>query len=347
MSPDRLSTHNSGVVAGISAFRNADAGIDSARALDYLVQSHKNLPAPGSGHTLDRWRLFASLAAQDLSCAKLFESHADALAILHELGHKHLISDGELWAVWCSEPPSHRLLVSGLALSGPQVTVSGIKAWCSGAALSSNALVSCWDEQDHQYLVALDMKQPGVQVSTEGWHAVGMAATASVDVIFDHARALVVGRADEYLKRPGFMHGAAGIAACWYGAACSIAAAVIRHVRRYGDDCHAMAHLGAMDVALAQAAGLLIQTAHAIDARPLDKSELLVRRARLAVEAAVETVLIRAPRAFGAGPLCKDPRLARQFADLPIFVRQSHAERDLASHATALLAMEDTELWRL
>jgi hypothetical protein len=41
-------------------------------------------------------------------------------------------------------------------------------------------------------------------------------------------------------------------------------------------------------------------------------------------------VLRHAGHALGAGPMCRDPAIARRFADLPVFLRQSHAERDLA-----------------
>ena len=37
-----------------------------------------------------------------------------------------------------------------------------------------------------------------------------------------------------------------------------------------------------------------------------------------------------ASRAFGAAPLCRDSYCARHMADLPVYLRQSHAERDLA-----------------
>jgi hypothetical protein len=50
---------------------------------------------------------------------------------------------------------------------------------------------------------------------------------------------------------------------------------------------------------------------------------------RLSVEASAGLVLGAAGRALGAGPLCKDAALARLYADLPVFMRQSHAERDL------------------
>ncbi|RMU46853.1 hypothetical protein ALP27_04872, partial [Pseudomonas savastanoi pv. glycinea] len=32
-----------------------------------------------------------------------------------------------------------------------------------------------------------------------------------------------------------------------------------------------------------------------------------------------------------AGPYCKDPHFARLITDLPVFLRQSHAEQDLAA----------------
>ena len=33
----------------------------------------------------------------------------------------------------------------------------------------------------------------------------------------------LIGQPNSYLKRPGFWHGAAGVAACWYGAAVRLA----------------------------------------------------------------------------------------------------------------------------
>lgn len=50
-----------------------------------LSAGFADLPAPGQGATLQRWQMLAEVAAADLSLAKLFEGHTDALAILHEL----------------------------------------------------------------------------------------------------------------------------------------------------------------------------------------------------------------------------------------------------------------------
>ena len=47
------------------------------------------------------------------------------------------------------------------------------------------------------------------------------------------------------------------------------------------------------------------------------------------VEAAVDEAITRTGRALGPGPLCQDAQHAQRVADLTIYVRQSHAERDL------------------
>jgi hypothetical protein len=97
-------------------------------------------------------------------------------------------------------------------------------------------------------------------------------------------------------------------------------------------DPHTLAHLGAVDAALAAAEAILTSAAAEVDRDPLDVSgtaELLARRARAVVETAVEEAITRTGRALGPTPLCLDADHARRVADLTVYVRQSHAERDL------------------
>ena len=62
-------------------------GAATAAAFAAAVKSGRlNLPLPGSGRTRERWAALADLAGEDLSLARLAEGHADALAILAELG---------------------------------------------------------------------------------------------------------------------------------------------------------------------------------------------------------------------------------------------------------------------
>jgi hypothetical protein len=53
--------------------------------------------------------------------------------------------------------------------------------------------------------------------------------------------------------------------------------------------------------------------------------------------------MARVGRALGAGPLCHDEAHARRVADLTVYLRQHHAEGDLAELGT--LAAEAGASW--
>ncbi|WP_250532130.1 acyl-CoA dehydrogenase [Caballeronia sp. ATUFL_F1_KS39] len=311
---------------------------ETGRALHALIGAGLDrLPLPGRGNTAERWRALGAVAAFDLSLVKLYEGHTDALAILAELGGPPP-DDGSAWAVWAAEPPSARLLALGDA--GSQiVALDGTKAWCSGAASVTHALVTAWNERDEPVLAAVDLRQNGVKVTGSGWQAVGMEASASVDVRFERVRAQLVGPPRGYLERPGFWQGGAGIAACWFGAASGIAAFVARDTKHRAGP-HKLAHLGAIDTALSATAALLRETAAFIEREPQADAMVPTMRARLAAEHVATLVVERAGRALGAGPLCRDAHFAQLMADLPVFIRQSHAERDEASLAEHVIEEE-------
>lgn len=331
--------------------RSPFATMNLRDTISALIDSHGrsgDIPLPGHGHTAARWQVFATIAAtQGPVATKLFEAHADALAILAEVAGACPSRDTR-WGIWAAEPPDARVRArpapdvdtqtlatrAGIA-HGKPLLLNGRKAWCSGAGGVSHALLTCHGDDEVPVLAAIDMGGPGVTITTDGWHAVGMADTASGDVLLHDCPALQIGGPRAYLERPGFWHGGAGIAACWYGAVLPLAWAVRDTVRRHGD-AHAAAHLGAIDGDLHAAAALVRETAAWIDANPAEDAFVAAMRLRTAVEATVQRVLHRAGNVLGAGPLCRNARLASLYADLPVFLRQSHAERDLAVLGTAV-----------
>ncbi|HDS1680291.1 TPA: acyl-CoA dehydrogenase [Pseudomonas putida] len=301
--------------------------------LPQLIQALKAdhldlLPLPGQGGTLRRWQTLARVAGCDLALAKLYEGHTDALAILAECGAAHRVGEGT-WGVWAAEPPDARARI--VARDGHQVRLAGRKAWCSGALQIDRALITAWADDDQPQLVAIELAQPSQGLSIDRWQAVGMATTASIEVEFDDTPGIAIGRPGQYLSRPGFWHGGAGIAACWYGAAEALADYLRAHCRTPRPDAHADAHLGAVDAALFGARAALRECAAWIDRQPDADASFEVRRTRAQVEQAVEQVISHVGRALGATPFCRNSHFARLSADLPVFLRQSHAERDLAA----------------
>ncbi len=282
-------------------------------------------PLPGAGQTRERWRHLTEAARIDLVGARMLEAHADATAILRELAPSLAPEAGHLWGVWAAEPPAP-IVVARETADG--IVLTGRKLWCSGAHLCTHALVTAHDGE-RRTLYAVALSADGVQPVPDSWHAVGMAKSDSGAVDFVDVPATPVGSPGEYLTRPGFWHGGIGVAACWHGGALALAQTLRDRAR---EDPYRLAHLGAVDAALFAAECVLDSAAEDLDRDPLDRraAQIRARRVRAIIESAATEVLDRVGRALGAGPLCDDAAHAQLVADLTVYLRQSHAERDLA-----------------
>jgi hypothetical protein len=346
-----------------SVLSDFDPSMSSADGLAKLVAlGLDKLPMPGSGATLQRWRALAAVAEHDLSLAKLYEGHTDALAILDELGAASNVPANATWGVWAAEAPQGRAVIE--SHDGEAAVLTGAKCWCSGAASVSHALLTAWHADDgadnastadrsaptrQPQLVRIELRQPGVRVDSQAWQAVGMSQSKSLDVDFRRAHGKLVGRPGDYLSRPGFWQGGAGIAACWYGGASGIAAALRRSTLRQSPahrNPFAMAAMGKVDLYLASTAAMLRDAATWTDVHPTSDARAVALRVRLAAEDCATRVLGEVGRAMGAGPFCRDAKFARAAADLPVFIRQSHAERDYAALGERALTPE-SESWDL
>jgi hypothetical protein len=157
-----------------------------------------------------------------------------------------------------------------------------------------------------------------------------MRNTDTRTVDFDDAAAIQIGAPGAYLTRPGFWIGAIGVAACWYGGLLPLVAVLQRRVEKRGDP-HAAAHLGAVHTAVAGARALLREAAADVDANPERDHAVLAHTVRSATEYAARLSIDRVARATGPDPLAHDAGYAQRVADLAIYIRQHHAERDLAA----------------
>ncbi|MEP6648364.1 MAG: acyl-CoA dehydrogenase family protein [Lapillicoccus sp.] len=311
-------------VTGAEAAHDEHVPVDVSQQVRALVSAP--LPLPGGGQTVTRWDALAAAARQDVVVGRLLEAHADADAILAEVAGRR-VSPRQWWGVWAAEPPAPVVIAERGAHGW---VLSGTKSWCSGAGLCTHALVTVRVGQERP-LFAVDLSHPGVSVDLSGWQPAGMRRSATGAVTFDGVPADPVGSPADYLERPGFWHGGAGVAACWLGGAERVADTLRRAGARFDD--HAAAHLGAVDAVLAAARWSLHAAAAEVDARPQDVHTATIRalRVRAVVEAAAAQTLDRVGRALGATPLATDAAHTTAVADLLVYLRQSHAERDLAA----------------
>ncbi len=293
------------------------------------------LPQPGTGHTRVLWQQLADVAAADLTVARVLEPHLDALAILGQAGAAgHCVpADPErvTWGVYAAEGPGLR--VEATADASGTWRLTGRKPWCSLAGQVDAALVTAWSGPEERRLYAVDLRRPEVTVVDDGsWVARGLSGVVSGPVDLDGAEATPVGPAGWYLTRPGFAWGGLGVAACWFGGAVGLARSLAHQASRRRLDQVGQMHLGAVDALLHTSAASVALAADAVDggAAVGTAGAALALRVRRTVREAAEQTLERTGHALGPGPLATDDAHARRVADLQLYLRQEHAERDEA-----------------
>ncbi len=304
-------------------------------ALEFARDLGGSLPAPARGDTVSLWESLATLGATDLTVARVVEPHLDALAILGEArreGHPLTaeLPDDAVLGVFAAEG-GPRLLATRSASGW---TLSGTKPWCSLADQVSHALVTAWVDERKRGLFVVDLGDPGVQsTGSDEWVARGLTRVRSTGLELTEVPGDPVGGPGWYLDRPGFAWGGIGVAAIWYGGAVSVARRMREGALRREPDQIGLAHLGAVDAALTRARLALLDAAGTADG-PMVGAEVagrLALRVRQLVADTVEEILVRAGHALGPGPLAVEEAHARRVADLGLYVRQHHAERDAAA----------------
>lgn len=295
-------------------------------AIELRKRISQEIPLPGAGDTAMRHRLLFEIGREDLSLARLAEAHWDAVAILRESGKEPKAAC--LYGVWASERPGQML---AFERHGSTLRVDGEKMFCSGASVVDRALVTVGAPQPQLVDVDLRGNAFALRFDDSDWKISAFQETHTSTVTFQEVRVSyedLIGAPGWYLQRPGFWHGACGPAACWAGGAAGLVDYAKEQSR---EDPHTMAHLGAMHASI-WALGSYFDTAgHEIDRAPADREKAitLALSVRHLSEQACTDVLRRLARAYGPHPLAMNEKIARRYQELDVYLRQSHAERDL------------------
>lgn len=269
------------------------------------------------------------MARGNLSLARLAEAHFDALSILAEAGREPV--PGALYGVWASEIP-------GQAVTFADRRIAGRKRFCTGAGLLDRALVTAYCADEHR-LIDVDLRSGTIGIDNSEWVTGAFCDTSTATVTFAEtpfADEDFVGGPRWYLERPGFWAGAIAPAACWAGGALGLVDWAVRQKR---SDPHTLAHLGAMSAAAWSALSTLEQAGREIDAHPEDApaNHRLALTARHLIEQACADIVMRLGRAYGPHPLAFDAEISRRIAEVQLYIRQCHAERDLEALGRAVM----------
>jgi alkylation response protein AidB-like acyl-CoA dehydrogenase len=285
------------------------------------------MPAPGQGETAARHLRLMALGREDLELARLAEAHWDAIAILGEANREY--ESGAIYGVWASETPGEQLVLNPV---GSSFVLSGTKRFCSGTGILTNALVIVSEPQHFLLDIKLPPEGNGICFDETDWKTDAFDSIHTAKTTFNELpihKDQIVGPPRWYLDRVGFWWGACGPAACWAGGGQALADYALRQLRQ---DAHSLAHLGAMQAAVWELRSCLIQAGHNIDGNEDNTTataRILALTLRHLVEQACTDILRRFARAYGPRPLISDEKISRLYHELDLYLRQSHAERDL------------------
>ena len=321
--------------------------LEGVQTVDDALAAARDLPSglrPGGAGTAALWEVLATVAARDLAVARAIEPHLDALAILEQAQVDDAAlttvagpAEGRTWGVFAAEGPGVRVAATDGV--GGTVRLDGTKPWCSLASSLTAALVTAHLPDGERALFAIDLRHPGVRHGDEPWAARGLTEIPSTSLHLHDVPAVPVGGPGWYLRRPGFAWGGAGVAACWYGGAVGVARTLVASVAARPDAELLLMHLGDVDEHLVAARAALTEVAGEIaEGRP---TKLGTARVRSTVARTVEQVLRVAAHALGPAPLALDAEHVKRVADLELYVRQHHAERDLVSLGRKVLAQRE------
>jgi alkylation response protein AidB-like acyl-CoA dehydrogenase len=225
--------------------------------------------------------------------------------------------------------------------------LEGSKPWCSLAERVDGFLVTAWVDEDRRGLFAVDRRaltgaDGALTVDDAAWHARGLSEIPSPATRYRSVPATAVGEPGWYLARPGFAWGGIGVAAVWFGATVSLARRVASHARARTPDQVAHLHVGRVETAAHRARCVLAAAAADVDDGRAGGAAgaRLALTVRAVVRDAAEEVLREAAHAMGPAPLVAEAEHAQRVADLQVYLRQEHAERDAAALGREVLGTD-------
>lgn len=293
----------------------------------------------------DEWRLLRTVARADGSVARILDGHFNGVERVAVLAPEPLrsreleaIAAGELLlGVWGADPIPGEGEPARLIESEDDVSISGVKTFCSGSTGLDRALVLARgaDGAPGPPLVAYVDLGEGVEVDRRWFKGSGMRSSESHRVIFDETPVLaVLGQPGELVKEPYFSRDAIRTAATWAGiadAAVDSALEILaaKSASREPDDIVSLA-AGKMLTARGTIDRWFEHAARRADADPEASLSDFATQLRVAVASACREILDEAARAVGSHPFATSGKLDRSRRDLELFLLQHRLEPALA-----------------
>ncbi|GGE12998.1 acyl-CoA dehydrogenase [Aureimonas endophytica] len=308
-------------------------------------------PVPDAAARED-WRpLFdwlVALGGIDLSLARLFEGHVNAVQLVSRYGTeaqrarvRNCVEAGGMLGVWGADGAEPVRLAPA---SKGGFRLSGAKRYASGAGLLRLALVPITESDGRMLLLLLDVDAPE-RVGAGDWDMRGMRRSRSGTYRFDGLCAgpeALVGEPEDYRREPFFVGGIWRCAAAQLGAVEAIVRLMAGELAAAGRDAHPlqMARIGQAIIA-ARGARLWVEDAagrvETATGEAVAAAVALSAYGRLVTETAAMTVIDLAERALGLGSFALGHPVEALSRDLAVYIRQANPDAVLLQHGRVLM----------
>lgn len=316
---------------------------------------------PGTQRTL--LELLTIIGWGDLSLARLYEGHINALLLVQQFGDRCQIERaaedarrGLIFGVWNTEGDD------GLRLSASQqgMHLSGGKTFASGAGSLERPLVTARDDDGGWQMVLLEMERIPSKVDPGSWSTFGMRASHSYAIDFTNARVeqrQLIGQAEDYYRQPWFSGGAIRFCAAQLGGATALLDLARDGLlaRNRAEDPLQRARIGEMSAMLASGLAMLNSAADLADRSQfgggscLDDARFLayVGLTRATIERICLDTITLVEQSLGAASLMSTHPAGRISNDLRLYLRQPAPDSALLGAADAVLHAQEPfmQLW--
>lgn len=285
------------------------------------------------------------LGSADLSIARLFEGHLNAIGLVCRYGSQEQVTalakdvaGGALCAVWGADDAVGLKVATG----ENEGVLHGRKVLASGSGFVSRPLVTADTAEGQQmFLLALP---PGYPHDLAGWQSQGMRATATGTVDFTGTEvgpSQRIGSPGDYMKQPTFSGGAWRFCAAHVGAVERLVDLFRDHLNatKRGADPYQLERL-ATAVSAAKTAQFWVEDAARRFGGEMDATEVVAfaHLTRMTVERCALTVLETVQRGIGLRAFIRPRDVERICRDLATYLRQPAPDLAMSDGARAFLA---------
>jgi alkylation response protein AidB-like acyl-CoA dehydrogenase len=286
-------------------------------------------------------RTLAAVGRGDLSAARIFEGHVNALLLIRLFAseaqrkfYASRASSGDLFGIWNTDVPGEAVTLEGNTLRGKKNFASGVDG-------INHALITAQTTSGRQLVI---VSTAGLDVDRSWWQPLGMKASGSHVVNFQDvvlAERQLIGAPDDYLKEPWFSGGAIRFAAVHVGGMHAVLDIAVAHLSetQKSKNPHQQHRLGDMGVRIGAGYALLDHAAKVWSAiGQVSDNEVIasLSASRLVIERSALDVLELAERSVGAAGMIAPHPLERQLRDLRTYLRQPNPDAALASVGAAV-----------